>query len=454
MLAMMNVGAICNIANLPYTAQHGFSSLFYYIITAIIFFLPVGFISAELATGWPKRGGVYVWVKEALGDRASFVAIWLQWIENVIWYPTILAYIATTLGYLLSPRLAHSNLYVFGVVLAVIWIVTIINFWGMEISGWVISLCVALGIFIPGAIIIAFGTTWLLSGNPSEITYSLSNFWPDFSSFKSYAVLAGVMLIFGGLEVSAVHAKEVKDPQKDYPKAIFLSTIFILILLSTAALSIATIMPKKDILLASGSIEMMRYFLNHYNIMQYLPVLAFLMFIGALGMVSTWIVGPSKGLFATAQHGELPPILQKTNKKGVHIGILIVQAIIVTLISSVYIFIPSVSDTYELLFNLTAQLYLIMYILMFISGIVLRYKKPDVFRAYRIPFKNIGMWIAGSLGIFGSLLAFFFSFVPSAKYPHPVFYVVFTILGTVLFSVVPLIIHKLRKPSWHIHKTL
>ena len=135
MLAMMNVGAICNIANLPYTAQHGFSSLFYYLLASLVFFLPVGFISAELATGWPKKGGVYLWVREALGDKASFVAIWLQWIENVIWYPTILAYIATTLSHIFNPQLAENNLYVFAVVLIVIWAVTIMNFWGMKFSG-------------------------------------------------------------------------------------------------------------------------------------------------------------------------------------------------------------------------------------------------------------------------------------------------------------------------------
>ena len=454
MLAMMNVGAICNIANLPYTAQHGFSSLFYYLLASLVFFLPVGFISAELATGWPKKGGVYLWVREALGDKASFVAIWLQWIENVIWYPTILAYIATTLSHIFNPRLAENNLYVFAVVLIVIWTVTIMNFYGMNISSWIITLCVVIGIFIPAALIISFGATWMISGNPSEITYNLTSFLPSFTSFNSYAILAGIMLIFSGLEVSAVHAKDVQNPQKDYPKAILLSTVLIIFMLAAAALSIATIVPSTNIQLASGSMEMIRYFLDYFHLGYVVPVVALLMFVGALGMVSTWLIGPSKGLLATAQHGELPPILQKTNKKGVHVSILVVQALIVSALSSVYIFLPSVSATYQLLFNLTAQLYLIMYVLMFISGIVLRYKKPNVVRAYRIPFKNIGMWIAASLGIAGSVVAFFFSFIPTDNYPNPTFYVTFTIIGTLLFTVVPLIIHKLRKPSWHIHKTL
>ena len=102
MLSMINVAAICNIANLSVTAQIGFSSLFYYILGALIFFIPVGLISAELATGWPERGGVYVWVREALGEKMGFVAIWMQWVENIIWYPTILAFTAATIAYVIT----------------------------------------------------------------------------------------------------------------------------------------------------------------------------------------------------------------------------------------------------------------------------------------------------------------------------------------------------------------
>ncbi|MFA5250098.1 MAG: amino acid permease, partial [Parachlamydiales bacterium] len=104
--------------------------------------------------------------------------------------------------------------------------------------------------------------------------------------------------------------------------------------------------------------------------------------------------------------------------------------------------------TYQLLFNLTAQLYLIMYVLMFIAGLVLRYSQPNRPRAYRVPWKNFGMWFFASLGILSSTGAFFFSFVPTENYSHPVFYVTFTILGTLVFTGLPLLIHRFKKPSW------
>ncbi|MBP9841923.1 MAG: amino acid permease, partial [Simkaniaceae bacterium] len=56
-LAMINVAAICSIKNFPYTAEYGFASVFYFAFAALFFFIPVSLVSAELATGWPERGG-------------------------------------------------------------------------------------------------------------------------------------------------------------------------------------------------------------------------------------------------------------------------------------------------------------------------------------------------------------------------------------------------------------
>jgi len=454
MLAMINVAAICNIANLTFTAQHGFSSLFYYILAAIMFFIPVGLISAELATGWPERGGVYIWVREALGEKAGFVAIWLQWIENVIWYPTILSYAAATFAYSFKPELAANKFYILSAILIIYWSLTLINFLGMEISGWISTLCGIFGTILPGALIITLGISWLAAGHVSQISFSAQNLVPSLTNIDQLSVLVAVLLAFGGLEMSAVHAKEVINPQKNYPKAILLSTLLILTLLSLGALSIAVVVPKGQIAIASGSIEAIRTALDTFKLHWIIPIVAVMMTIGSLGSISTWLVGPSKGLMVTARHGELPPFLQKMNKKSMPSAILTAQAIIVTILSMVYLFMPSVSSSYYILFYLAAQLYLLMYILMFISGIVLRYKYPNIKRSFKVPLGNVGMWITGSLGCIGAVFAIILGFFPpehlSGK--NIIFFEVFLFSGITLFTVIPLIIHHVRKPSWHLYK--
>src|SRR5689334_287379 len=94
-IALINVAALCNIKNFPLLAEYGLSTVFFLALSAILFFIPVSLVSAELASGWPEQG-IYTWVKAALGHRMGFLAIWLQWIESVIWYPTILSFIAST----------------------------------------------------------------------------------------------------------------------------------------------------------------------------------------------------------------------------------------------------------------------------------------------------------------------------------------------------------------------
>ena len=451
-LSMINVAAICNIGNISFTAQLGFSSVFFYILGCLIFFIPAGLISAELATGWPERGGVYIWVREALGERLGFVAIWMQWAENIIWYPTILSFTAATIAYIINPKLATNKFYIMTMVLSIFWIVTLVNFLGMKVSGWISTICVIIGVFIPAALIISLGVSWTILGHTSQISYSFSNLIPKMTSIHDFSILATILLFFAGIEMSAVHAKEVQNPQKNYPKAILLSSILIVFILSFGALAIATVVPESKIELASGTIEAFKYFLDSYNIAWILPIIALFMAIGALGMVSTWIVGPTKGILATARHGELPPLLQKVNKKNMPVNILITQAIVITILSLLFLYMPTVSDSYRILLYLTAQLYLVMYFLLFISGIVLRYKRKDVERKYKIPFGNVGMWVVGLLGAISSLFAMSFGFIAPKGFEKPYFFSSFLIIGMAIFFIIPFIIHKMRKPSWHIHK--
>ena len=100
-LVMITTGIITSIHGAPSMAEYGFSLVFIYLFVAIVFLMPSALISAELATGWPEDGGVYVWVKQAFGERMGFVAVWQQWIENVIWFPSILTVtiVAATYGF-------------------------------------------------------------------------------------------------------------------------------------------------------------------------------------------------------------------------------------------------------------------------------------------------------------------------------------------------------------------
>ena len=97
-LVLLITGAIDSIRNLPAAAWFGSQLIFFFILAAVIFLIPVALVSAELATLWSEEeSGIYGWVKHAFGKKFAFITIWLQWINTLVWYPTILLFITSTL---------------------------------------------------------------------------------------------------------------------------------------------------------------------------------------------------------------------------------------------------------------------------------------------------------------------------------------------------------------------
>ena len=449
-LAMMTFAAIASLRGLPSMAEYGLSSAFYYILIAIIFFLPVSLVSAELATGWPKDGGVYLWVKEAFGQRWGFLAIWLQWIQNVVWYPTLLSFAAGALAFIFNPDLINNPIYVVSVILIVYWASTLAAFRGLKFSGIITTVGTIGGTLIPGIVIILLGAFWLLSGSPSQIDLSWNSFVPDLTSLSNIVFAASVLLLYGGMEVSAVHAKEVQNPQRDYPKAIFIALALTVGIFVFGTLAVGIVVPQAEINLVSGVMQAFAYFFEAYSIGWLIPIFAILIVFGAVGQVGAWIVGPSKGMLETAKEGTLPPFLQKTNKQGVATHVMIVQGLIVSVLSLVFLIMPDVNSSFWILTALTAQLYLIMYVFMLAAAIKLKYSQPDVKRPYTVPGGNLGMWICAGIGGLAALAAIGIGFIPPAQIGTGdlLAYELFLFGGIAVLGGAPLLIYQIRKPGW------
>jgi amino acid transporter len=441
---------MASLRNLPLVAEFGYSALFFFLIVAIGFLIPSALVSAELATGWPKSGGIYVWVREAFGDSAGFFAIWMQWVHNVFWFPAILSFVSTTFCYAFIPSLASNKYFTLGFVLLLYWAMTLFNFKGLRISAKLSTIGVIAGTIFPGLFIIFLGLSWALSGNLSQIHFSLDSLIPNMKSFDNIAFLAGLFLAFAGLEVSAGYASEVRSPQKNYPRGIVFAALITFFLFMLGSLAIAIVIPKNQISLVGSVMDAFKIFLENYHMSWLTPIMGVLLMFGALAETNSWIIGPIKGLYATAAHGNLPPILQKQNKNNIPVNLLILQAIIVTIASICFLFMQSISTAYWLLSALSTQIYLAMYIMMFISAIRLRYTKPLVKRTYKIPHPHKGMWAIAILGIISSLFAFVVFYIPpkSFKIDNLFFFESYLIIGFLAMSLVPIAFHYFKKPHW------
>jgi amino acid transporter len=115
-LVLLIVAAIDSIRNMPSTAIFGSSLIFFFLFSALVFLIPISLISAEFSSRYSEEGGVFHWVRHAFGEKVAFFAIWLQWINTMVWYPTILAFIAGTAAYLFNPAWAQNKTFLVAVI--------------------------------------------------------------------------------------------------------------------------------------------------------------------------------------------------------------------------------------------------------------------------------------------------------------------------------------------------
>lgn len=446
-LVMINVIAIDSLRTLPMCAEYGFSMVCYYLIAAVGFFIPVALVSAELASAWPESGGIYFWVKEAFGKRIGFIAIWMQWFYNICWYPTIMSFIAAIIAYIFNPELVNNKTYMISVIFSFFWLATCINFYGMKASSLFSTIAAVIGTLLPMLFIILLGTAWIIMGKPLAIEFNWQHFIPDLSSANNLVLLTAMMYSLVGIEMSAVHARDVRNPQRDYPLAIFWSVIIILASLILSALAIAIVIPQHQLNIVSGLLQAFNCFFSAFHLSWMMPLLAVLIILGALGGTSAWILGPGKGLLAACQDGCLPLSLSTTNRFGVPVNILIVQGVIFTILCSVFILLPTVSSGFWALTDVAAILSLLVYVCMFLAVLKLRVKNPGKQVAYIIPGGKIGLWCVSITGLISCFFTIGIGFLPPAQVPvgNVTTYEIIICSGTLAGMVLPIFIYELNR---------
>ena len=297
---------------------------------------------------------------------------------------------------------------------------------------------------------IILGIVYLATGGVSNLDFH-SSFFPDFTKFDNVVLAASIFLFYAGMEMGGIHVKDVENPSKNYPKAVFIGALITVLIFVLGTFALGVIIPAKDISLTQSLLVGFDNYFRYIHASWLSPIIAIALAFGVLAGVLTWVAGPSKGIFAVGKAGYMPPFFQKTNKMGVQKNILFVQGIAVTVLSLLFVVMPSVQSFYQILSQLTVILYLVMYLLMFSGAIYLRYNMKKANRPFRIGKKGNGlMWFVGGLGFCGSLLAFILSFIPPSQISTGSNTVWFTVLivGAIIVVIAPFIIYASKKPSW------
>ncbi|MFF5078037.1 APC family permease [Actinoplanes sp. NPDC000266] len=445
-LALMTTSSVASLRPAPTMAVYGLASIFLYLLPAIVFLLPTALVSAELASGW--NGGVYKWVSEGISKPMGFLAVWCQFAMTIFYYPSLLGFVASTLAYVINPDLASSGVWTAIVIMVCYWTGVWVSSRGTSGVAGLASAGLVIGTLIPGVLLVVLGVAFLGQGNESAAPMTADNLLPAWAGLSSLVLIVNNFLSYSGMEMNAVHVSSLRKPGREFPRAMFLAMGLVLLIFILPALAISWIVPADQLSLTAGVMQAFDAVFAEFNSQWLTPILGVMLVAASLGGMLTWLAGPSRGLLLISrQEGYLPPFLQKLNKHGVQQNILVTQGLVTTVIALAYALIPDVSSVYWIFSVITTQVYLIMYLLMFVAAVRLRRNNPDHPRGYRAPMLT---GLCG-VGFAASLAALLIGFVPSSQFGdgNVGAYLAIVAGGALgLGLLVPYLFYRSRKPSW------
>ncbi len=445
-LAMISINAILSLRSLPAMASLGPQAISFFILAAVCFLIPSALVCAELSTAIPENGGIYTWVRTAFGDKTGFVAIWMEWANNIIAFPASLATIVATIAYIGFPTLATNKHELFTLMVLILWGTTLYNFLGIKASSRLNILGALFGLIVPGVIIIGLGCYWMITHPEVRAALAQQPILPDWH-LGSLAIFISTLGAYSGMQITAFYAQNVNNPQRNFPRAIALATVVILIVSILATLSISAVLPHGQVNWINGVIESFSVFFQTFHLTFLTPILAALIVLGSIGSLSAWLLGPARGLRNACEQHHILHKFARNSKRDIPLRILVLQALICTGLAAIFLFMPTLKSAFWLLITLTSQFTVLMYILVFAATIRLRYSQAKLPRPFRIPGGNSMVWLVCGVGITTCVAGFCLGLFPpsSIGITHVFSYAMMVLLGDVVLIAIPLLFLALSK---------
>jgi len=432
-MVLFSVSAILVGDTIASSAAMGVQGLTFWIILGVLFFIPYGFVTAELGAAWPDDGGIYVWVREAFGPMWGTVTAWLYWVNVALWAPSVFVlfiYTAVAAFGLTIPLWGEAL-----VVIALIWLMVIIGILPIKYSKWVPNLSAGVKIVIFVVLGLAGVAAAMKNGGLAN-SFALKEWMPVFS-FDNLTYLPVVVYSLMGFELMSSVGDSIHNPKRDIPKMIYASGAAILFTYMFATFGILAIIPVGDIKIETGIVDALRPAFESVLGAAAGPVFAIValgVLFTFLGNMVTWSIGANESISATGMDKTAPGVFgHKHPKNGTPDYAFYLMGIIATVVTiATYALFGNNQGVFWAIFSLSSVVFLLPYVLMFPSLVVLRHKFPDQPRPYTVPGGNTGAWVWAilcELGILMTLTLFFVA--PPADTPLTAFYTI-TVGGTII----------------------
>jgi len=413
-LVLFNVAAIVGMRWIALAAHSGPSSLSLWVLAALAFFVPQGLCVTALCSGIPEEGGLYVWSREAFGPRQGFVAGWLYWTSNILYFPTLTLSTVVFALYVFNFRFAaleNSRAYTAGASLVLLAIALAFNIVGLNTGKWVQNVG-GLAQWIPSAILLVLGVVALATAG-SATPIPARSLLPSLEKKDTIIFFAQICFGFAGLELAPMMAGEVHDPRRTFPRAIWISALTIAACYILGTLSMLWALPAGKISIIAGVNQAIAQAGAAHGLHWVGPPVALLMTLAGLGGLGAWLVGTARLLFVGGLDRYLPPVFGRTHPrwKTPYVALLVQAGL-----SAVFILAATQGSTvhtaYLMLVDATLIVYFIPYLYMFAAAIRLRVAIERTPGAIPVPGGAAGSWIVNGVGFTTTLLAIILALVP------------------------------------------
>lgn len=383
---LLNIVSVFGVAFFTSAAKMGPSQVILWILAALLFFIPEGLVVAELSTTWPVEGGLGAWCTEAFGKKTGFLISWIYFINNVIYFPALLMSTSVFFAYgLNNPNLSDNKIYICIFSIVFIWLLTFANMKGFNISKKINNFSSVFAFAITG-LLVGLALYWIFGlKQPVQTHYTLGSMIPKFSDLNSLVFFSTMIFALAGLELPPSLIGKIRDPEKNFPKAILVASIVLPVLFILGTTSLTIVMKPDKIGLTTGMINAIEVVCNAGNIHWFVIIVAFATLMFRVGSINAWLLSPIV-MFIENSKNILPKWFTKIDKENnTPKNALIFQAIFISLLTLMAYSMPTAESAYWLIAAMGTILYFIPFMAMFAALIKLRKKYPDKKRRYKVP---------------------------------------------------------------------
>lgn len=443
-IVLMNIVAIVGLRWLLTAAQTGPSATTLWLAALLLFFIPQALSVIELTTRYPQEGGIYIWTKEAFGPGHGFIAGWCYWVTNIIYFPSLLIFIASNalfIGGTAWLGLESNPLYIVGFSLSVLWLILGLNIRGLSLGRWVQNIG-ALGTWFPVLLLLGAGLYAAVTRG-SATTFTVTSLLPTLNT-STLGFWATMCFGFAGLELASVLGDEVQNPRKTIPRGIVIAGVMVAFIYILGTLALQVALPLSETSLLSGIPQAIsRLFAGDASAVFLGALVALAITLGGMGGISAWLGGTARIPYVSGLDNYLPKALGKVHPKyGTPHVSLIWQGIFSSAFILMSVVGATVEEAYMVLIDATLVLYFIPYLYMFAAVIKLRNRDGDKAEVIQIPGGRWGLYLAVAAGLFSTAVSIIFSLIPGPEVASPALFVAKVAGGSAAFVLIGVALYR------------